>query len=55
MQLSKKELHELLIQTINETVNNTQSNTNGYGITVDYQTIYKNLGLISAKTDKKNR
>lgn len=32
MKLSKADLHELLIQAINETVNNTQSNTNGYGI-----------------------
>lgn len=51
MQLSETQLHELIIQAINETVNNTQSNTNGYGIEVDYQTIYKNLGLISGEKE----
>lgn len=41
MQISKKDLNDLVIAVINITVNNTESNTNGYGIKVNYNKVYK--------------
>jgi hypothetical protein len=41
MQISKKDLNDLVITVINITVNNTESNTNGYGIKVNYNKVYK--------------
>jgi hypothetical protein len=41
MQISKKDLNDLIIAVINITVNNTESSTNGYGVKVNYRKVYK--------------
>ena len=42
MEISKKDLNDLIIRVINITVDNTESNTNGYGVKVNYDKIYNN-------------
>ena len=42
---NKQDLDDFAIFIINETVKNIKPYQNGYGLYVDYETIYKNCGI----------